>query len=72
LCAEAIPNCKKKENMKKSNTAPPAPNKMKDSQVHGQTESTAGREQVREELHHTSAPRESNRPNERTTNQKKK
>ncbi len=58
--------------MKKSNLTPPSPNKAKDGQLHGQTESTAGREQVREELHHTSAPRESNRPNERTSNHKKK
>jgi hypothetical protein len=49
----------------------PAP-KIKAPVLHGQTESTAGRDQVREETHHTSAPRESKRPNERTANHKKK
>jgi hypothetical protein len=40
--------------------------------LHVQTESTAGRKEVREELHHTSAPRESKRANERNPGHKKK
>jgi hypothetical protein len=46
--------------------------KKKAPAIHGQTESTAGRDHVREETHHTSSPRESKRPNERTSNHKKK
>jgi hypothetical protein len=46
--------------------APPLPHQAKDYPLHGQTESTPGRNQVREETHSTRSPRESKRPIERT------
>jgi hypothetical protein len=46
--------------------APPAPNNAKDYPLHGQTEPTPGRDQVREETHSTRSPRESKRPIERS------
>ena len=46
--------------------APPAPHNAKDYPLHGQTESTPGRDQVREDTHSTRSPRESKRPIERT------
>jgi hypothetical protein len=58
--------------MKKSVPDLPPSHKATLPPQHGQTESTAGRDQVREEMHHTSAPHESKRPNERTSNHKKK
>ena len=44
----------------------PAPNNAKDYPLHGQTEPTPGRDQVREETHSTRSPRESKRPIERS------
>ena len=58
--------------MKQSNTssktlhAPPTPLNPKEYPLHGQTEATAGREQVREETHSIRSPRESKRPIERS------
>ncbi len=46
--------------------APPPPHNTKDYPLHGQTEPTPGRDQVREEAHSTRSPRESKRPIERT------
>ena len=46
--------------------APPEPQNPKDYPLHGQTEATPGRDQVREDTHSTRSPRESKRPIERT------
>jgi hypothetical protein len=46
--------------------APASPNNPKTYPLHGQTEPTPGRTQVREETHSTRSPRESKRPIERT------
>ena len=46
--------------------APPVPNNPKDYPLHGQTEPTSGRDQVREDTHATRSPRESKRPIERS------
>lgn len=46
--------------------APPVPNNPKDYPLHGQTEPTPGRDQVREDTHSTRSPRESKRPIERS------
>ncbi len=51
--------------------AAPLPHSTKDFPLHGQTESTPGREQVREEMHTKRSPRESKRPIERTASHKK-
>ena len=48
--------------------APPEPQSPKGYPLHGQTEPTPGRDQVREETHSTRSPRESKRPIERTSN----
>ena len=58
--------------MKQPNTspktlhAPPTPQNPKEYPLHGQTEATRGRDQVREETHSTRSPRESKRPIERS------
>ncbi len=44
----------------------PLPSKPRDSAMHGQTEPTPGRDQVREDTHSTRSPRESKRPIERS------
>ena len=49
----------------KTRHAPPTPLNPKAYPLHGQTEATPGREQVREETHSTRSPRESKRPVER-------
>ena len=46
--------------------APPSPTNPKDYPLHGQTQPTPGREQVREDTHSTRSPRESKRPIERS------
>ena len=46
--------------------APPTPLNPKEYPLHGQTEATPGRDQVREDTHSTRSPRESKRPIERT------
>ena len=46
--------------------APPEPQTAKDYPLHGQTEATPGRDQVREDTHSARSPRESKRPIERT------
>jgi hypothetical protein len=51
--------------------APPTQHNAKDFQSRGQTESTPGRDQVREETRSTRSPRESKRPMERTAGPKK-
>jgi hypothetical protein len=51
--------------------APPTQHNAKDFSLHGQTASTPGRDQVREETHSTRSPRESKRPMERTASPKK-
>ena len=51
--------------------APPQPHNAKEFPLHGQTEPTPGRDQVREETHTARSPRESKRPIERTAGHKK-
>ncbi len=51
--------------------APPPQHNAKDFPLHGQTEPTPGRDQVREETHSTRSPRESKRPIERTASPRK-
>jgi hypothetical protein len=51
--------------------APPTQHNAKGFALHGQTESTQGRDQVREETHSTRSPRESKRPIEKTARHKK-
>ncbi len=46
--------------------APPTPLNPKEYPLHGQTEATSARDQIREETHSTRSPRESKRPIERT------
>ncbi len=55
----------------KNHHAWPLPHNAKDFPLHGQTEPTPGREQVREEMHTKRSPRESKRPIERTLGHKK-
>ncbi len=52
--------------------APPSQHNAKDTPLHGQTEATPGRDQVREETHSTRSQRESKRPVERTASPKKR
>jgi hypothetical protein len=46
--------------------APPTPQNPHEYPLHGQTEATPGRDQVRDETHSTRSPRESKRPIERS------
>lgn len=46
--------------------APPTPHNDKNYSLHGQTEPTPGRDQVREDTHTVRSPRESKRPIEKT------
>lgn len=50
----------------KTQHAPPTAPNPKGSPLHGQTEATPGRAQIREETHSTRSPRESKRPIERS------
>ena len=54
------------ETSAKSLHAPPSPHNAKNYPLHGQTEPTPGRDQVREDTHSARSPRESKRPIERT------
>jgi hypothetical protein len=58
-------------NSAKNLHASPLPNTAKDFPLHGQTEPTPGRDQVREEMHTKRSPRESKRPIERSSGHKK-
>lgn len=60
------PSMKQPNPSSKTLHAPPPPHNPKDYPMHGQTEATPGRDQVREATHSTRSPRESKRPIERT------